>query len=449
MTLPQKCTGAITGSVASIHAWLDAARYILRTRAKRERPVRHGSGPPRLLLLCRTFPPALDGGVYRVLAIATAASQGGWRVDVVTGPAPRNPTRAGLELAERLPAAVGVHRWQRPTGVPMARIAPTIDGGFLEVERIVGTARALPAPSVILASGPTFSEFVAARVIGAAVPAPYVLDYRGEWTENPAQFVERGLTDRYWERFALAGASAIICNTAGMARHFPVAFGPAAKGKLHVIPNGWDAPDAATPAAAASAPFDDLRRSIAFFGPLKEDLAHIEFEAFAKDLEHLLVSRPDIESAIRFRFVGEKSLRYRQRMASTTLGRVCVDVDHQPASVVVTDMSQCLGLLLFNGLSGQRMIPGKTYGYIAARRPILIYGAGGDTSDLFERVPGARIIRPGDPKDLGRAIDALTSGALDRELEGRGEAIVESTSRVAMSAKLLTILSLVAAADSA
>lgn len=447
MTLPQRCARAVTGSLATTRAWLDAARYIVRARATRPRPARRGSGTPRLRLLCRTFPPEHDGGVYRLLAIVTAASQGGWHVDVVAGPAPRNPTRAGLELAERIPATVGIHRWERPSQLPIARIAPTIYGGFLEIGRIVAAARRLPAPSVILASGPTFSEFVAARVLSASTSRPYVLDYRDEWTENAGLFVERGLTDRYWERFALAAASAIICVTPGMARHFSVAFGPAVKHKLRLVPNGWDAPDPATPAATIIPPPDDLRRSITFFGVLTEDLDHIGFEAFADDLEQLVASRPGIENTVQFRFVGVKSPGYRQRLASNVLGRVCIDVDHQPMSVVTAHMSHCLGLLILNGPGAHRAIPGKTYGYIAARRPILVYGTGGDTGELFEGVPGARMIKCGDPQDLGRAIDALTSGTLDRELAGRGEAIVESTSRAGRSAKLLSILRSVASAQ--
>ena len=445
MNFPQKCARAVTGSVASVHAWLDAARYVTRTGRKHGNRGQHHPGAPRILLLSRTFPPARDGGVYRLVAIATAASQAGWNVDVVTGPVPRDPTQAGLELVDHLPAAVRIHHWQRPAQLPIARIAPTIDGGFLEVDRIVGAARGLPAPDVILASGPMFSEFVAARILSASLSRPYVLDYRDEWTENPARFIERGLTDRYWERFALTGAAAIICNTAGMARHFPVAFGPVVEGKLHVVPNGWDPPDPASAAATSIAGVGDLSRSITFFGVLTEELDHVNFEVFADDLERLLVSRPQMENLVRFCFVGVKSPGYRRRLASGAMGRMCVDIDHQPVSVVAASMSRCLGLLLFNGPAGQRMIPGKTYGYIAARRPILIYGTGGDTGDLFQGVPGARTIRPGDPQDLGRAIDALTSGTLDHELARRGEAIVESNSRAARSAKLLAILSSVAA----
>lgn len=436
MTRRSSFSRAITGFTASVHAWWNALRYIVSTPRRGEH--RAYAGTRRLLIVCRTFPPALDGGVYRLVAIASEASRSGWQVDIIAGPVTNNPPSAGVELAERLSPTVRVHRWRRPAGQPILRVAPMIDGGFLEIEQIVRKSRNL-TPDVILASGPTFSEFVAARLIGAAASVPYALDYRDEWTENPAPFVERGLTDRYWERFALADASAVICTTPGAARHLPGIFGAAIADKLHVVPNGWDS----LPLTGVSLPRvpDEPGRCIVFFGTLKE---HVDFDSFAADLEQLLTDRPDLETKVRIGFVGEKASRYRHRMASGVLSRVCIDVDHQPEPVVAANMSRCLGLLLLNSEAARRAIPGKTYAYIAARRPILIYGGGGDVADLFRGVAGARLVERGQPEDLGRAIDALISGALDRELADRSEALVESTSRVSRSEKLLGILMAIA-----
>ncbi|MES2125596.1 MAG: glycosyltransferase [Gemmatimonadota bacterium] len=432
------------GSAASAHAWLHAGAYVARSRKPRahRRPTSPQS-PPRLLFLCRTFPPALDGGVYRLVALIKAARASGWEVDVVTREPPAEASAAGRELADSIPDGVRVRSWERPQSEPIARISPTIDGGFLEIDCILKTAREFPAPTVILASGPMFSEFVAARALSAETSAPYVLGYRDEWTTNLFAFVSRGITDRFWERFALSGASAIVCATNGMARELVQSFGTDIATRIHVIPNGWDPVPTGSEPLTTPAPVEELARSLGFFGTLTEDI-DLGIDDFLADAEAVMASRPDLVERLRLRFVGRKSPTMEERLTTNPISQMIATVDHQPVSTVCLEMQGSLGLLLLNGPRVARAVPGKTYQYIAARRPILIYGKGGDLEGLLAGTPGTRMIGTGNRAELERALDELISGALERELAQRDEHLEQATSRAVRSREYLEVLATVA-----
>lgn len=433
----------IFGSAASAHAWLHACAYVAHPRRSRTQRSPLPSGPPRLLVLCRTFPPALDGGVYRLVALITAARARGWEIDIVTRQPPESLSAAGQELAGRVPEGVRIRTWERPGSEPIARIAPTIDGGFIEIASILKTARESPTPNVIVASGPMFSEFVAARTLSNETSAPYVLEYRDEWTTNLFSFVVRGMTDRFWERFSLSKAAAIVCTTPGMARELVQTFGPDVAKKVQVIPNGWDPVTATTEPTITTTPAEELARSIGFFGTLTEDI-DLGIDSFLQDTEALIASRANLAGRIRLRFVGRKSEAMERRLSGGPLAQVTVQIGHQPLSVVGNEMRKSLGLLLLNGPKVARALPGKLYEYIAARRPILVYGTGGDIEDLLANTPGTRVIQRGNPEELGGAIDALISGALERELEARDRTLEAATSRAVRSAEYLDVLSTVA-----
>ena len=49
-------------------------------------PKTVGGSSPHLLLLAWSFPPEINGGVYRPVSLAKYAARAGWRVTVSSGP---------------------------------------------------------------------------------------------------------------------------------------------------------------------------------------------------------------------------------------------------------------------------------------------------------------------------------------------------------------------------
>ena len=58
----------------------------------RVRPKIVGSEAPHLLLFAWSFPPELNGGVYRPVSLAKYAVRAGWRVSVASGPLTSAPS---------------------------------------------------------------------------------------------------------------------------------------------------------------------------------------------------------------------------------------------------------------------------------------------------------------------------------------------------------------------
>jgi hypothetical protein len=71
-------------------------------------PDAAGEGTPHLLLLAWSFPPEINGGVYRPVALAKYAARAGWKVTVASGPSTGQGTAAGIELLNSLPPQVRV-----------------------------------------------------------------------------------------------------------------------------------------------------------------------------------------------------------------------------------------------------------------------------------------------------------------------------------------------------
>ena len=83
-------------------------------------------------------------------------------------PAPRRPEAAGTYLLQSLPEDVRIHRVNPPAIDPSPRCVPYIDGGFVNMLATVSLARRAfhdDPPTVILATGPRFHNFVAAYYI--------------------------------------------------------------------------------------------------------------------------------------------------------------------------------------------------------------------------------------------------------------------------------------------
>lgn len=63
-------------------------------------------------------------------------------------------------------------------------------------------------------------------------------------------------------------------------------------------------------------------------------------------------------------------------------------------------------LLVYTGPFG-RYIPGKLYDYIAARRPILLYGIEGEATRIVRQLHAGLIVRPDETAELEQALDKL------------------------------------------
>jgi len=353
-----------------------------------------------MLLLAWYFPPMVSGGTYRPLSLVRHGAALGWRFVVVGGDTRMPAGAAGQRLLEAVPPDTRVAR------VPEAgRYVFEVDGGFLTALDVVAAARRLLGPvrpSVVLASGPPFSFHVAGRYLARYYRVPLVLDYRDEWTNCPFEFVRTGRADRWWEWRTLAGADLVIFTTESQRARQLAAFTDLDSARCAVVPNGWDRLDP-SPQALLAVP--QVRSPLlAFVGNLGD---HTPPDAFLATLAGVIDRSPRLKTGLRVSFVGQKSLSARTRLEAFPHREVVSTIDQVPHDEAIRIMRSARMLLILNDQRLTRYLPGKIYEYLAARRPILVFGRGGEVETLVRHLKAGTVVPTGDRDALAAVLDDM------------------------------------------
>ena len=407
--LPRPVRRFARGLVDALPARLRWRRML--TEARRE----HRPLPPldggHVCLCAWYFPPTVTGGTYRPAALAKYGSEAGLDFTVISSPLFRKPSAAGRYLAAQLPSDVRVIRVRTSPLEPLASVLPSIDGGALNAHEIWRAGLAAfdeRRPEFVIATGPPFHTFVAAHLLAARFEVPLVLEYRDEWTECPFEFVRSGPDDRLWERRCLAGATRVVFTTRSQLERHVEVFPELEREKCVVIPNGWepaDAPEFEIDGDPPSARGDEGPLTISFTGNLGN---HTLPRAFLQCLAESIRRRPAL-GRFRFRFVGQRSERAESQLASFPHPQMLRIDDQVPKDEVPRILHESTGLLLLNPPAFERYIPGKLYEYLAAGRPILVYGEGGEVARLVARLGAGYVVTDGDPEGLADALESIAT----------------------------------------
>lgn len=421
---------AVEGEVSSLRATYWAARDALRRYRRgvlspiftflglpfdraawapaRALPIR----PNSLLLLAWHFPPATNGGVFRPLSFARQAQAAGWSVQVVSELLPPDLRDKGRKLAERIPPEVAVTRFADARSRLPGDVLPQLDGGLANVAAGLHAVRAAlqtHRPSLILASGPPFFNFVLARLLAARLGVPYAVEYRDEWSLCPHEFVQTGWLDRLAERWSLAGARQVVFATQGKLehclRHYPVF----RREDAAVVPNGWDPSVGAGtvfPPALPRAADDTRPIRLVFAGTLA---SHADPGPFLAALGRLLDAAPAWRSRVVVEFIGHKQPAQRALLDRFAYPEVIEQVDFMPQEEVRQHLAAADMLLVFNPPEWHRYLQGKLLEYLAVPRPVLLYGAGGEMESLVNRAAAGTAVVADDTEALARAIERLSA----------------------------------------
>ncbi|HKP30026.1 MAG TPA: glycosyltransferase [Gemmatimonadales bacterium] len=349
----------------------------------------------------------MNGGIYRPTALMQAAVANGWRVTALCQAAPEHPTAAGLEVRARIPAAVRVVEWHFSPADVSGQLSPSLDGGFTNIDSIIDAARRTfgrDVPDLVLATGPSFAEFVAAMVLGARYGVPYALDYRDEWSECPMHFVQKGNSDRFWESRVLSNAGLVTFTTEAQRQHQIGTFPSLRAEVTDVVPNGWDEPPAGAQASSNGHP-SSARARVVFLG----NVSIYEAPDFLAVLAATLAARPALASRIEVVFVGMKEPKDVKAITDFPIPGVVSSVAQVPLSEAQRIMRSAEALLYLNPARFSRYVGGKAWEYIAAGRPVLVYGEGGESGAVFERYGPALRVGRSNPAALGEALERIAS----------------------------------------
>jgi glycosyltransferase involved in cell wall biosynthesis len=400
----------------------------------------------RVLLISYHFPPRGGPGVQRTVKFARYLREFDLEPVVITGPtdgvrsfAPEDET-----LSAELPADIEVRRLPGPE--------PGELGGWhgrahrwLRLESAwdrwwscgaIAAGREVPAVDVILATMSPFQSAVAGAELSAELGVPWVADLRDPWVLDEMQVYETALHRRLDLRAMgklLQTAEGIIMNTREAATSVTRAF-PALAGRTIVLPNGYDARDfAGDPPARQDNAFrivhagylhtelgrDHSRARLLrklFGGALGSvDILPRSHVYLTAAVRALLQRRPDLRPLLEIHLVGQLSPG--DRSVDSDMIHAHGYLAHARCLEIVRS-ADLLFLPMHNLDEGYRarIVPGKTYEYLASGRPILAAVPEGDARDLLTDVPTAQVVRPTDVAGMERIIEGHVDGFL---LSGR------------------------------
>lgn len=362
-----------------------------------------------LALFAWALPPNSNAGVYRPLSFIRYGTELGWRIDAFQGEVPTNQNEHGNELLSHVPANAKLYIVPSSPRQPSYRLFPQIDGGFknaLTDARYAIQLLAKDPPDIVLASGPPFHVFLAAYFVAKRFGVPLVLDYRDEWTECPFDFVSKGNQDRFWERRCLAAATAVLFTTQSHLEHQLAQFAELKKEKAHLIPNGWESDD-----FLINDNQNDIQKSanngilnLAHIGNLA---SHTLPDDFLKALAELLTNEPEWQKRIIVNFIGRRSPAATSVLDSFPYRDNLKLINHVGKREANRLMQEADVLLLIAAPELERYLPGKLFDYVAAHRPILIFGSPGESSRVLEKIGVGSLCPSGSGKLLGEALQLL------------------------------------------
>jgi glycosyltransferase involved in cell wall biosynthesis len=388
----------------------------------------------RALVLAYYYPPHGGAGVQRTVKFLKHLPSFGFEAVVVAGPAatslhwaPRDETlsREATPAAEvRVPGpepgrSTGwTSRAERWLGLP-SRFSRWWVSGATEL----GLQYADDV-DVVYATMSPFETAAAAAGIARAAGKPWVADLRDpwaldDWTVFPSA-LHRRLEERRMRK-ALERAEAVVLNTPEARRVVLDRFLGLDPARVVTIPNGWDREDfTVEPEERTDGAFRivyvgyshvDIRRKrtglvggrLAGSAPGLDALARSH--VFLLDAVDALVDRePSLADRIEVHLAGGQDAPD-ARTAAHPLVRMHGYVSH-PEAVALMRSADLLFLPMQDLPPGVRTttVPGKTYEYLAARRPILGALPDGDARDLVARLPDGHLCRPRDVACMAETI---------------------------------------------
>jgi glycosyltransferase involved in cell wall biosynthesis len=401
----------------------------------------------RVLLLGAFAPPRGGPNAQRVGAIAEYLSAWGWNVDLY---ALATPPDQQIEQAmhERMTAAGARVRWldAQPAASPWPW---RIDGEQVWAEQAVDRALAdAPGASwdLVLATSPPFSALWAGHEISRQLSLPLVIDLQDPWSLAELWPYRSGVHltwNRRLHRRITRAAAKTVMNCEEAAKAVRAAFDMPADRVTHVE-NGFDSGEVdpveplpreesdrvtivhigtmmtaegmqqqgLTPRSFKQKVSGALRTTPAGTNTLAKSSYYL-----LRALRHGLDSAPEQAERVRIEFVGPWSAADQEIVDELELAEHVNLVGFSPRREAMArcKSAEAVVLPLHTRTDGRpiRIVPSKTYDYLASGRPILCLSEPCDAWSFIESAQRGVRAPADDPRAIWEAIEALMQGGED------------------------------------
>jgi glycosyltransferase involved in cell wall biosynthesis len=404
---------------------------------------------PRVLVVAYHFPPIGGAGVQRNAKFVRYLPELGYECVVVTGPGPSSylwtPTDASL--LEDVPPETEVHRVQGPEPPMSSGIRAAIERRLLipgPVARwwhrgLVDLGTRVGADcDVIYGSLIPYTTGDAVAELAARLRKPWVVDLQDPWALDEMWLYPSGVhrrVDLTRMRRVLRHADAVVMNTPEAAERVQHAF-PELRSRLVVsIPNGFDAADFSAPPPP---PRSDGKFRIVHTGYLHTESGlrlrkigwmrrvlggrYAPVDMLTRSHFYLLQALrqaadddPSVPAAVEVVLAGVVNQADRDVAAHSVVPIELPGYIDHVENVDLLRSADLLFLPMHDLPSGTRagLVPGKTYEYLASRRPILAAVPEGDARELLLEAGNAFVCRPDD-------VDGMTQILLELIRRWRG-----------------------------
>lgn len=436
----------------------------------------------RVLVVAYVFPPAGGAGVQRVTKFVKYLPEFGWDCSVLTvanpsvpvfdetlaedipestvvrlaktlepGYALKNAVSAGSGTAESTGRSSSIRSLLKSTIRSAGNAVLQPDAQILWYPGAVREGLQLLNElehDAIFVTAPPFSSLVTGAALSRRSGLPLIVDYRDEWgisnrfQENRQKSTLSHRIQDHMQRRVLRQASAAIATTGRSAASIEEAVQQAGStAAVSCIYNGYDASDLESSAASSDSDVDnnvstggstdtsageavrqrtdsDRKLTIAYVGTLW-NLTSIE--PLVAAIENLAAADPGNAQRIQLIVAGRRTGpqdAILDRLEATPCQLIREGyVEHRRAIEIMRQADvQCL--LLSDVPDAERVVPAKTFEYLAMGRRILSIGPDGEVREILCEFPQAESFLPGDTADI--------SSYLSRQLETSDEEVSDS-----------------------
>jgi len=408
-----------------------------------------GTGNRLVLVVTFDFPPSLEVGAHACSQLASYLPDYGWKPVVltvreryVTNPDPKLHSRFPGDVSGRafpgeivrtgmLPHPLDLWSRLRPksrtaadrtasagaAAAPPGRArrwllsllkTPDVCTGWLPVAVVRGI-REVQRRNIrhIVSSAPHWTNHLVALCIATATRRPWTAHFRDPWMGipqwKPVSRVSMAI-EAWMERSVVEHATNVVCVTEQHAALLRQRYPSLPTGKLVTIPNGFDEGEWEH-LRAPRAPTTDPRAFVVTYAGSFYQARNPRplFEAFRQ-----LIAAGDVdEKTVRIDLIGwcdvaegalVKEAARKAGLESAVHFAGALSRDETLPRLLESD------LLLLLAEAQPYQIPGKTYEYLRAGRPILALTGPGAVAQLLSGVPGAHVVIPEDIDAVAAAV---------------------------------------------
>lgn len=424
--------------------------------------------PVRVLLLAYYFPPDGGPGAQRPISFARHLPAHGVQCTVLTRTAPVQ--RGMFDPADAAALAKVAPHCQIVRAEPAATLPAVLAG----LARAGDAAIAAERPDLVLATMSPFELWPVAAGLGARHRLPVVFDLRDPWALD-------GVVDYrsawHWRRELaemrrmLRAADGVVANTPECRQLFLQAEPALDPARVTVVTNGWDRDDFPAPLPRVE-PGPELRllHGGSFLcsdlyvneRPLRRLLGWLRHAPeplwrSGRTPLHLLRAMRLLRdrgsptgAALRFCAMGQADEPLQRCVRESGVADAVELTGYRPHAQVVDALRHADALFLtLHGLPPghrSRIVPGKTYEYLAAGRPILAALPEGDARDFVAASPRTFVVDPCDDAAIAERLVELHVRSQAGEFREPGFASTVATfERRALAGALATFLRQVSA----